>query len=162
MVETPFEPRLGAARTLDAQALVYGVHWSPTPEQSEPADLDAICELRDADGATLEVVSPRCLSSSNGSVVHTGDSRTGASPWDDERVFVFLDALPPNVRRLDFRVASRDGRRLSEVPGAFCHLSDYGTEDELLKVKLTTIAPEAECLVAMLEREASGWTLRAR
>ena len=162
MVDTPLEPRLGSARSVNVQALVYGVHWSPTPEHAEPADLDAICELRDANGTTLEVVSPRCLSSSNGSVVHTGDSRTGASPWDDERVFVFLDALPPNVRRLDFRVASHNGRRLCEVPGASCHVSDYRTEDELLKVELTAIAPAAECLVAMLERQPAGWTLRAR
>jgi tellurium resistance protein TerZ len=127
-----------------------------------PANLDAICELRDANGVRLEVVSPDRLCSSNGSVIHTGDSRTGASPWDDERVFVFLDALPPDVRRLDFLVASRNGRHVCEVPGASCHLSDYRTEDELLNLKLATVAPAAECLVAIVERRPAGWTLRAR
>ena len=128
----------------------------------EAANLDAICELRDANGARLEVVSPERLASSNGSVVHTGDSRTGASPWDDERVFVFLDALPPDVQRLDFLVASRNRRHLCEVPGASCHLSDYRTEDELLNLKLRTLAPAAECVVAIVERRPAGWTLRAR
>jgi tellurium resistance protein TerZ len=146
---------------VNAEGIVFGVHWSPTPLDRQPVNLDAICETRDANGVTLEVISPGRLASSNGSVVHTGDSLTGASPWDDERVFVFLDALPANVRRLDFRVASRDGRCLCDVPGASCHLSDYRTEDELLKVTLTTIAPAAECLVAMLERQGAGWTLRS-
>lgn len=162
MAETPFEQQLGSACSVHAQGLVYGVHWSPAPGHAEPANLDAICELRDAHGAPLEVVDPMRLSSSNGSVIHTGDSRTGASAWDDERVFVFLDALPANVRRLDFRVASRNGRRLCEVPGASCHLSDYRTEDELLKVKFTTLPYDVECLVAILERQSAGWTLRAR
>jgi tellurium resistance protein TerZ len=160
VTELSVEPRLGSAYHLTAQGLVYGVHWSPPAGRVEPANLDAICELCDANGVRLEVVSPERLASSNGSVVHTGDSRTGASPWDDERVFVFLDALPPTVRRLEFRVASRDGRRLCDVPGASCHVRDYRTEEELLNLKLTTLEPSAECLVAIVERQPAGWTLR--
>jgi tellurium resistance protein TerZ len=162
LAELPVEPRLGSAYHVNAQGLVYGVHWSPAPGRTEPANLDAICELRDANGAMLEAISPDRLSSTNGSVIHTGDSRTGASAWDDERVFVFLEALPAGVRRLDFRVVSRDGHRLCDVPGAWCHVSDYRTEDELLNLKLTAQGPAAECLVAVLERQPAGWTLRAR
>ena len=95
VAEVPSEPRPGSACIVNAEGIVFGVHWSPTPLDRQPVNLDAICETRDANGVTLEVISPGRLASSNGSVVHTGDSLTGASPWDDERVFVFLMRCPP-------------------------------------------------------------------
>ena len=156
------EAEVEAERVIDTNAVVYGVHWTPAPARDAPANLDAMCELRDRNGISLEVIGPERLSSSNGSVVHTGDSRTGASPWDDERVFVFLDALPAHVQQVEFRVTSRDGRKLCEVPGASCHLSDYRTEDALLIVELAVIPAGAEYLFATLQRCATGWSLHAR
>ena len=76
--------------------IVMGLHWDP-PEDgatADPADLDTLCVLFDAQGCVLEVIHPGHPRNEDSSVVHTGDSRTGASEWDDERIFVFLAALP--------------------------------------------------------------------
>ena len=126
----------------------------------ETANLDAICVLLDSQARRLERVCPGRLANVNGSVIHTGDSRSGESPWDDERVFVFLDALPTTVHSLVFGVVSANGRPFCDVPGASCHLSDYMTEDELLSVELTGLGQIKEYCVATLERSALGWMMR--
>jgi tellurium resistance protein TerZ len=117
-----------------------------------------LCELHRAGGGT-EVIGPSRLSSSDGSVVHTGDSLTGASSWDDERIFVFLDALPSEVERVVLSVVSRNRRAFRDVAGASCHISDYTTEEELVSIRLTSLAA-TECTVATLHRRIEGWILR--
>jgi len=139
-----------------------GLRWAPPPEQRrslEPANLDAMCVLLDARARRLEMVYPGRPTNANGSVIHTGDSRSGASSWDDERVFVFLDALPAAVHSLVFGVVSSNGRSFGDVPDASCHLSDYMMEDELLSVELTALGPLREYCVATLQRVPSGWVM---
>ena len=151
--------------SMDLKDVVMGLHWSPPPERGrlsvEPANLDAICVLLDARGKRLDGIGPGRLANANGSVIHTGDSRTGASVWDDERIFVFLDALPPAVHEVVFSVVSSDQRPFCDVAGASCHLSDCRTEEELLKVELTALGHLTEYCVVTLQRSLSGWSIRA-
>lgn len=146
----------------ELQTLVMGLHWAPADEQGAhpAADLDALCALFDTHGHVLEVVHPGHTHSGNGAVMHTGDSRKGASHWDDERIFVFLKALPPQVAELAFMVTSSAQRPFEQVRGASCHLSDHDNETELLRVDLTALATEHRCTVAILCRAASGWRVR--
>jgi stress response protein SCP2 len=92
-------------------------------------------------------------------VIHTGDSHTGRSTWDDERVFVFLHALPDAVHAVLFVVVSADGRPFSEVPGAFCHLSDLSTERELIHTDLSSLARQSMHGLAVALRTEQGWQL---
>jgi tellurium resistance protein TerD len=150
---------------VDLNDVVMGLHWTPPPKRGrlslEPANLDAICVLLDAQSQRLEVVCPSHLTNANGSVVHTGDSRTGSSSWDDERIFVFVRALPAAVHSLVFGVVSSNARPFCHVAGASCHISEFnlGDEDELLKVQLTSLGPLTEYGVGTLQRSPSGWTL---
>ena len=140
-----------------------GLHWDP-PEHGaagDPADLDALCVLFDAQGCVLEVVHPGHLRTADASVVHTGDSRTGASLWDDERIFVFLEALPQAVSKLSFVVASATGQPFHEVPGAFCHISDRVSEDERFRLELTALTGRTSHTVATLHRGAERWRIVA-
>lgn len=145
-----------------ARDIVMGVHWSPRSGHAEgesAANLDAMCLLLDARGEPLEVVSPTHLKNANGSVMHTGDSPTGASVWDDERVFVFSGALPETVHTAVFAVASRDGRAFAQVAGAACHVSDQQTEEQLIALKLTALGALSRYCVAALVRDGDGWLL---
>ena len=141
--------------------VVMGLHWSPTePDASgatKPANLDAMCALLDTNGHTLEVIRPARPRNANGSNIHTGDSATGASEWDDERIFVFLDVLPQAVHALAFVVASVDGRPFCDIAGASCHISDHRTEDELIRVDLTALGHKTAHCVATLRRTPTGW-----
>lgn len=148
--------------TTELKEVVLGLHWTP-PEPAdgpgragEPANLDALCVLLDEKRRVVEVIDPRRQRNENGSVVHTGDSRTGASVWDDERIFVFLTALPSAVSLIAFAVASVDGRPFSEVPGASCHVSDAATERELIRIELTHLDRHTAHCVATLQRGPGG------
>lgn len=146
--------------TGELKELVMGLHWTPTEASSaaKPADLDALCVLFDGHERVLEVVCPAHPRNGNGSVIHTGDSRRGASEWDDERIFVFLDALPEPVSSLAFVVVSATGRAFSEVRGASCHISDRFTEHEWIRLELTNLGQQTAHCVATLYRGPAGWT----
>jgi tellurium resistance protein TerD len=115
--------------------------------------------LFDAQDRMLEVVHPGHLRTADASVVHTGDSRTGASLWDDERIFVFLEALPEAVSKLSFVVASATGHPFHEVRGAFCHVSDRVSETERVRVELTALTGRTSHTVATLHRGAERWRI---
>ena len=145
----------------DLKEVVMGLHWAP-PEAgapAEPADLDALCVLFDAHHRVREVVCALHPRTANGSVIHTGDSRTGASEWDDERIFVFLEALPEAISSIAFVVASVAGHCFSEVRGASCHVSDQVTEHEWIRLQLTDLGKHTTYCVATLQRGPAGWRL---
>ena len=145
----------------DLKEVVMGLHWTP-PEAgaaAEAADLDAMCVLFDAHKRVLEVVSAIHPRNADGSVIHTGDSRAGTSEWDDERIFVFLEALPEAIASIAFVVISATGRAFSEVRGASCHVSDHVTEQEWIRLQLTDLGQRTAHCVATLQRSPAGWRL---
>lgn len=145
----------------DLKEIVMGLHWDPQQRgvTSGPADLDALCVLFDDQRRVLEVIHPGHPRNANGSVVHTGDSRTGAGVWDDERIFVFLEALPAAVSALTFVVVSTGDRGFSEVRGASCHVSDHATEREWIRLDLTTLDARTAHCVATFCRGPTGWSM---
>jgi len=141
--------------------IVMGLHWDPAEPGGDAnvSVLDALCVLFDAGTRVLDIIHSGHLRNANESVVHTGDSLTGASVWDDERIFVFLDALPDEVQTLAFVIVSANGRSLHLAPGAYCHISDQYTEQEILHLDFSTLL---ECQVHAaggLCRSATGWNL---
>jgi len=141
--------------------LVMGVHWSPTADRTDAADLDALCLLYDLQGRVLEVVHAGRPRNASDSVVHTGDSRDGANHWDDERIFVFPDALPQVVAQLEFVVVCADGRAFHKIPGAVCHFTDHASEHEWLRLDLTALRGRRSYTVATLRRIDGAWSLAA-
>jgi tellurium resistance protein TerD len=144
--------------------LVMGLHWHPArpggPAGAEAANLDALCVAFDRRGAPLEAIHPGRPRNANGSIVHTGDSPTGASTWDDERIFVFLEALPERAFTVSFVVASANGRVFADVPGASCHISDRVTEREWVRLDLSgAFGPHRACRVATVHRDPGGWRI---
>jgi len=139
--------------------VVMGLQWDPPSGDSpgHPADLDALCVLFDADGRVLEVIHPARPRSVDGSVIHTGDSRNGAGDWDDERIFVFLEALPETVSKVSFIAMSAAGRSFDGIPGAHCHVSDQVDDVPLVCVDLTVLFGRTMHVVAALCRNAAGW-----
>ena len=139
--------------------VVMGLHWTPQEAgvAAEPADLDALCVLFDEHKRVLEVVCPLYPHNSNGSVIHTGDSRTGASEWDDERIIVFLEALPEEISSIVFVVVSATDRAFGEVRGASCHISDHVTEHEWIRLQLTDLGQDTAHCIAILRRGPGDW-----
>lgn len=150
-------------RRTGLREIVMGLRWHPRQScpgaGRPPANLDAQCVMFDEEHRVIEVVHLGHLRNSNGSVLHTGDSRTGGSEWDNERIFVFLEALPDAVCALAFVVKRSSGGRFGEVPGAWCHLSDRVTQHECLRLDLTALGNRKELRVATLRRGPAGWRI---
>ena len=151
----------GADARTDLHEIVMGLHWDPSEQDARaaPEDLDALCVLFGAHARVLEIIHPGNPRNASGSVIHTGDSRTGTSSWDDERIFVFLHALPQAVTAVGFMVVSATGRPFHEVRGASCHVSDHGTEHERVRIDLTRLQGHTACCVANVVRTGSGWNV---
>jgi stress response protein SCP2 len=149
--------------TLDSSEVIMGLRWDIEEHRahssSAHADLDAFCVLFDARSQLMELVHPGRTRNTNGSVVHTGDSTTGAGEWDDERLFVFIDALPEGVCALAFVVISAAGHVFADVPGASCHVSDRLTEREYVRVNLPRDGLSMARCIATLQRTLNGWKI---
>lgn len=124
-------------------------------------DLDASCLLFDANRQLVDSVWFRQLKSNDGSIVHTGDNRTGAGDGDDEQIIVDLAALPPSVSSLVFTVNSFQGDTFDRIENAYCRLVDATTGAEMARFDLTGSGSHTGQVMAKLTRGAGGWDMKA-
>ena len=110
--------------------IIMGLGWDPVKtkgflgfgSKTQEVDLDASCILFDELGNQLDAAWFRQLKSRDGSVVHTGDNRTGAGDGDDEQIAVDLTRVPGNVKSLVFTVNSFTGQNFSQIENATCRI----------------------------------------
>jgi len=124
-------------------------------------DLDASCLMFDSGKALLDSVWFRQLKSNDGSIVHTGDNRTGAGDGDDEQIIVDLQALPSSVVTLVFTVNSFTGDSFDRIENAYCRLVDATTAKELARYDLTGTGSHTGQVMARVSRGSGGWDMKA-
>jgi tellurium resistance protein TerZ len=124
-------------------------------------DLDASCLLFDAQGNLLDQVWFRQLSTRDGSIVHSGDNRTGAGDGDDEVIQVDLTRLPATVQTLLFTVNSFLGDSFDRIENAYCRLVDSTNGKEMARYDLTGAGSHTGQLMAKLTRNGDGWDMKA-
>ncbi|MDT9594330.1 TerD family protein [Nocardioides zeae] len=124
-------------------------------------DLDATAVLYDGRGGVVDQVWFQQLRSKDGSVVHTGDNRTGAGDGDDESIRVDLAALPAQVTTMVFVVNSFTGQDFSQIENAFCRLVDETTGEELARYDLSASGTHTAQVMAKVTRMTSGWSMTA-
>lgn len=124
-------------------------------------DLDASCLLFDASRQMVDSVWFRQLKSKDGSIVHTGDNRTGAGDGDDEQIIVDLGTLPASVVTLIFTVNSFQGDTFDRIENAYCRLVDTSTNAELARYDLSGSGSHTGQVMAKLTRGAGGWDMKA-
>jgi len=124
-------------------------------------DLDASALFFDAGGNLLDNVWFRQLKSKDGSVVHTGDNRTGAGDGDDEQIKVDLGRIPTNVQTVVFTVNSFLGQDFGKVENAYCRLVNDQGNVEIARFNLSAGGAHTGQVMARLYREAGGWNMQA-
>jgi tellurium resistance protein TerZ len=129
--------------------------------KSQAVDLDASVVLFDDANRPVDVVWFRQLKSRDGSIVHTGDNRTGAGDGDDEQIVVDLRAVPPNVKSLVFTVNSFTGQNFSTVQNAFCRLFDTNSGKEIARYDLSVQGSHTAQIMAKLYRHNGEWKMHA-
>ena len=129
--------------------------------KSQSIDLDASALLLDAGGRLVDQVWFQQLRSSDGSVLHTGDNRTGAGDGDDESIQVDLSRVPASVTDVVFTVNSFTGQDFSSIANAFCRLIDETTETEIARYELTGSGSHNAQIMARVTRDGAGWSMTA-
>ena len=129
--------------------------------RTQAVDLDASCVMFDEAGKPVDVVWFRQLKSRDGSIVHTGDNRTGAGEGDDEQIIVDLTRVPAQVKSLVFTVNSFTGQNFSQVENAYCRLVDAGSGREVARYQLSVQGAHSAQIMAKLYRHGGEWKMHA-
>lgn len=126
-------------------------------KDGDPVDLDASCLMFDATGNLVDTVWFNQLQSRDGSIVHTGDNRTGAGDGDDEVINVRLNDIPAGVQTLVFTVNSFTGIDFTKIENAFCRAVNIANGAELARFDLSNTGPHTAQVMAKLGRKDGGW-----
>jgi tellurium resistance protein TerZ len=129
--------------------------------KTESVDLDASCVMFDEANRSVDVVWFRQLKSRDGSIVHTGDNRTGAGDGDDEQITVDLSQVPANVKSLVFTVNSFTGQNFSQVENAYCRVINAANQQEVARYDLSVQGVHTAQIMAKLYRHNGEWKMHA-
>ncbi|MFD0568112.1 TerD family protein [Kitasatospora gansuensis] len=147
-----------------------GLGWQAAPRKgflakltARDIDLDASAVLFAAAHELVEVVYFNRLTSTDGSIRHTGDNLVGGtvSGGDDESILVDLQRVPARVEQIVFTVNSFTGQTFQAVQDAFCRLVDESNGQELARYTLTGGGPYTAQIMAKVQRTATGWEMTA-
>lgn len=150
--------------------IIMGLGWDAVKSKgflgfgsgkSADIDLDASCILFDDQGNLTDSVWFRQLKSKDGSVVHTGDNRTGAGDGDDEQIVVDLTQVPANVKSLMFTVNSFTGQNFSQIENATCRIVNASNNQEVARFNLSTLGAHNAQIMAKLYRHGEEWKMHA-
>ncbi len=152
----------------DLRAVVVGLGWDPRVTAGAEFDLDASALLLRGHNVLSDqhFVFYNNLRSPDGSVLHTGDNRTGEGEGDDEQLVVDLSRVPPECDRIVFPVSIHEAelrrQNFGQVRNAFIRVVDDRDDRELVRYDLTEDFAGATALIfGELFRDRSGWGFRA-
>ena len=129
--------------------------------KSADIDLDASCIMFDEANNAVDFVWFRQLKSKDGSIVHTGDNRTGAGDGDDEQIVVDLSQIPANIKSLVFTVNSFTGQSFEQVQNAYCRIINATNQKEVAKYDLSVQGSHTAQIMAKLYKHNSEWKMHA-
>jgi tellurium resistance protein TerZ len=129
--------------------------------KTESVDLDASCVVFDEANNLVDTVWFRQLKSKDGSIVHTGDNRTGAGEGDDEQIIVDLARVPANVKSLVFTVNSFTGQTFAQVENGYCRIINANNQQEVARYDLAVQGAHTAQVMAKLYRHGGEWKMHA-
>ncbi|MFI5531400.1 TerD family protein [Kitasatospora sp. NPDC051853] len=150
-------------------AVNVGLGWDVRTTTGAEFDLDASAIVLNAEGRVLSnghFVFFNNTSSPDGTVVHTGDNRSGEGAGDDEQISVNLANLPAEAARITFPVSiyDADNRRQSfgQVRNAYIRVLNSAGGSEIARYDLSEdAATETAMVFGELYRNGAEWKFRA-
>ncbi|QVR67445.1 TerD family protein [Acinetobacter sp. BHS4] len=146
-----------------------GLGWNPRVTDGVAFDLDAIAFLVNENGkvrADNDFIFFNNLKSSDGSVVHNGDNRTGEGHGDDETLSVDLSMVPADVSKVIFAVTIYDGQtrnqNFGQVANAYIRVSNNAGGSEIARYDLSEdSSTETAMIFGELYKHGSEWKFHA-
>jgi tellurium resistance protein TerD len=149
--------------------LQVGLGWDTRATDGAAFDLDGAVFLLNQSGkvrSDADFIFYNNLKSADGSVVHSGDNRTGAGEGDDESVTIELSRLPADVDRIVLAVTihEADTRRqnFGMVGKAFIRCVNAVGGSEIARYDLSEDgSTEAAMIFGEVYRNGADWKFRA-
>lgn len=124
-------------------------------------DLDASCLMFNDKNELVDVVWFRQLRSQDGSIVHSGDNRTGDGDGDDEQISVDLSRVPAQVKALVFTVNNFTGQNFEKVENAYCRIINASNNQEIARYNLSAQGSHTGQIMAKVYRHNGEWKMHA-
>lgn len=144
-----------------------GLSWDPTPD-GRSADADAAVFMLDDTGkipAERYFVFFNNLQSEDGSVIHSGDNRTGEGDGDDEEISINLSAVSSNVIQIMLVITihnKEDGFHFGNVLNSSVRVYNKVDGSTLCQYKLSEVYDGCDSLIiGRFYRSGSEWEFEA-
>lgn len=149
--------------------MAVGLGWNPRATDGQAFDLDAVAFLVNESGkvrADADFIFFNNLKSSDGSVEHTGDNRTGEGDGDDEVIKVDLTKVPADVNKLVFCAVIYDGQarnqNFGQVANAYIRIVNTQSGAEVARYDLSEdSSTETAMIFGELYKNNGEWKFRA-
>ena len=146
---------------------VVGLGWDTG--DSAQFDLDASAFIVGANGKLLSdeyFVFYNNPKSPDGSVIYSGDNRTGAGDGDDESLVIDTSKINPEAQQIVFSCsineAEKRGQNFSQVSNAYIRIYDQETSTEIATFFLAEAASnETAFILGRLVNSTEGWVFEA-
>lgn len=146
-----------------------GLGWDARATDGQDFDLDGSAFLLNSSGRVRgdhDFIFYNNSKSIDGSVLHTGDNRTGEGDGDDESLIVELNRIPMDVAKIAITVTIHDAdvcrQNFGQVSNAFMRIVNEDTNVEVARYDLTEDAStETAMIFGELYRHNNEWKFRA-
>lgn len=151
------------------ETVTIGLGWDARSTDGQDFDLDASCFMLGANGkvrSDSDFIFYNNLKSTDGSVVHGGDNRTGAGDGDDETINVDLVKVPSDVTKLAIAVtiheADQRKQNFGQVSNAFIRVVNSKTGKEVARYDLSEDASTNTAMIfGELYKHNNEWKFKA-
>ncbi|WP_280547517.1 TerD family protein [Halomonas sp. 11-S5] len=149
--------------------ILIGLGWDERATSGNDFDLDASVFMVTAEGKVrgeADFIFYGQLKSADGSVVHTGDNRTGEGEGDDEAIEVDLENVPSDIQRLVVTVTIHEAENRKQnfgmVQNAFIRVVNNEIGNEIVRYDLTEdYSTETALEFGEVYRHSGEWKFRA-
>lgn len=149
--------------------LIIGLGWDTRSTDGTDFDLDGSAFLLTNQGKVRgdnDFIFYNNLKSSDGSVEHTGDNRTGEGDGDDESIIIHLDKVPSDIEKIAITVTIHDAdqrkQNFGQVFNAFVRCVNGVNDREIARFDLSEDAStETAMIFGEVYRHGSEWKFRA-
>jgi tellurium resistance protein TerD len=150
-------------------AVHVGLGWDARVTDGKGFDLDASVFALGADGCVrsdADFIFYNNLKSSDGSIVHQGDNRTGQGEGDDEAVKIKLSSVPADISRIVFAVTIHEGeangQNFGQVQNASIRVANDAGGAEIARYDLSEdSAVETAMVFGEVYRNGDDWKFKA-
>jgi tellurium resistance protein TerD len=149
--------------------LIVGLGWDVRNTDGAAFDLDGAVFMLNSSGkvrSDADFVFYNNLKSTDGSVVHSGDNRTGAGEGDDETVTIDLAKVPADIDKIVLAVtiheAEQRRQNFGQVSKAFIRCVNAAGNGEIARYDLSEdSSTEGAMIFGEVYRAGSEWKFRA-